>query len=264
MFQCCRSTKVMDELAWGNQQLQQSAPKEPKFHLFTNLSNELQRSIVAFVADAPYERLHRYSMLARSLPFVSRNFRTICQHEDLWSAALQRAQNAEKCWRSAFARYTETVGTEAVDSVPSNLLYRSIMTMELLITAPVFIMRMGLPAGGSLEAQPVVVSYQLNFFEPRYILMIDDLMEGQPPESWRNGEIVDNLYFIHANQGYQLGGPALLIRLKSCQVFADRRGQLVYVVDLQVVANVRLEEEWVRPRSGGLHYAKALRLDDRL
>ena len=110
--------------------------------------------------------------------------------------------------------------------------------------------------------------YGLHLFEPRYRLMIRDLIENcdNPDEARRGGPIrprrVDGVttppLFVHACRGPRLGNGemACLVQLVWCHVYEYGTAD----VRLLPVAWVRLDKIWVRPSSGHLFYAKANRI----
>ena len=100
--------------------------------------------------------------------------------------------------------------------------------------------------------------YSLHFFEPRYRVLIAEVMKHQPEEAKRGGRIVgDSAVFIHANRGpLAPTTPATLVQVLSCEIFDDGRANVV----LLPIAYVWLEKLWEQPGTGQLYYAQCLRM----
>ena len=105
--------------------------------------------------------------------------------------------------------------------------------------------------------------YGLHFFEPRYRLLIAEVM--QPfPEAARQGEPIEfedgqkPPIFIHAHT-YPLrqGSPAVLVQVVRCRIYpGDGRAD----VFLLPICYVRMEFMWERPGSGHLYYGQCIRV----
>jgi len=139
-------------------------------------------------------------------------------------------------------------------------LYKLVMTTHIQFDAPVFIMPCHLRIG---EA------YGLHLFEPRYRIMIRDLMNAceNPEEASNGGQIrirrsSDGVrrppLLIHACLGSRLapGEGACLVQVIWCNTYEYGTAD----VRLLPVAWCRLDRIWVRPNAGHLFYAKAMRL----
>lgn len=232
-----------------------------KFSLFNDLSDELQLHVVSFVAVAPYEDSMcdqgRGATMTDILPLVSRKFRDMANSHTLWGMSLRRAIMSDKVWRRAAKvtsfDYTSTETTE----VDYKALYKNMFDSEIALKLPVFIMGMD---GGTI---PNV--YELYFFEPRYVYMIDRLLDKY--QEWKESLQEDaeapepSLHFLHAHQGnFRFGcqdAGALLVKI----VQSVRMSNGTYAVSLRVDALVSIERYWVEPNTGRLHYAYGRRID---
>jgi len=102
-------------------------------------------------------------------------------------------------------------------------------------------------------------AYGLHFFEPRYRLLIHDVMADQPEEARRGGRVRGEAMFVHANRAPPTrSAPAVLVRVLRCEIYGDGRADVL----LMPCAHVWLEELWVRPNSGHLYYARCLRMNE--
>jgi len=264
-----------------------------KFPHFAELEPGLQCSIFSFLADAPYEAKvndnQPQSFLTHILPLVSQQCRTYSEMDVLWKPALIRqARNEPRLWRALFYQIlgeeqpeemTMAASSEketndkddndqspkqaplpswqemeelvqrarAWDDYPSDkAMYRYLFRSKVRFVGPVFMM------GG-----PVTMgeTYGLHFFEPRYRLLIAQVMQGQRVEP-ESGRVVSEALFVHANRAMTPRAPAALVRVEYCRIYPDGRAD----VELCPVAHVWLQRVWVRENSGNLHYAQALRM----
>ncbi|KAG7358480.1 hypothetical protein IV203_015069 [Nitzschia inconspicua] len=138
-------------------------------------------------------------------------------------------------------------------------LYRKIYTSHIQFDAPMFVMPCHLRIGQL---------YGLHLFEPRYRIMMHDLMQAteDPVTSMSGGTIrptvrdglVTPPLLIHANLGSRLapGESACLVQVVQCTTYEQGQAD----VQLLPVAWCRLDRIWVRPNAGHLFYARATRL----
>jgi hypothetical protein len=256
------------------------------FKQFSELNEDLRRHVVSFVSDAPLEQdlpgplanRFRPASLTSSLPFVSKQFYAFANLEEFWEAALVRQLKKNRIWIQGVRRLLPdeaspllhndetTDAQQLLESVRQcsnppltcKEVYRLMVTRHIKCIGPIFVM----PCPVSL-GEP----YGLHLFEPRYRLMIHDLMERcDNPEQARNGAkirprredgMVQPPLLIHACRGARLGEGemACLVQVVYCQTYEYGTAD----VQLLPVAWVRLEKIWVRPSSGNLYYAKATR-----
>lgn len=237
-----------------------------KFTLFNDLSDELQLHVVSFVAQAPYEDVQddngRSSTMTDTLPLVSRKFRDMTNSHTLWGMSLRRAIMSDKVWkRAAEVTSFDIAAIDATEKVDYKSLYKNMFDKEIALEMPLFIMGMD---GGSI---PNV--YELYFFEPRYVYMIDNLLDRYREWKERNATSKDEetkpseppLHFLHAHQGnFRFGSQdakALLVKIIQCV----RMPNGTYAVSLRADALVSIERYWIKPNTGRLHYGYGRRID---
>ena len=240
----------------------------PQFHLFADLPESCQLQVISFVATAPLERIfdvadfnntddsNSRGTLTRTLPWVCQKFREFCQAELLWRACLERALVSDKIWRDAATRlltpqHASKTAPEQIAALRQHVnvsssknLYQVMLNEHIRGRLPVFFMPMEFD-----EQDP---RYQLHFFEPRYRIMMAELMR-EPQHATRDGPV-----FLHI---VDIRGPrakvAALIRVVDCAFAPDGRS----VADLELVGSVRLRRCWERPQSMGLYYGDGYRCD---
>lgn len=250
-----------------------------QFSKFSDLHDDIKLNILSFVADAPFESLPQHypkSALTHQLPFVCKKFRSFAQLDGFWKdAALRQLSKEPFLWKEALLRVcgdanTTTIGgsgnsleNSAVSLVERafgalsshherssyKLLYQTAVTNHLRFKGPVFFMPGNLQLG-----EP----YGLHFFEPRYRLLISEVMQAQPTAARHGGRLAGELaYFVHANRTpLAPTTPAVLVRVLRCDLYPDGRADVV----LLPTAHVWMERLWVRPRSGNLYYTQCLKM----
>lgn len=241
-----------------------------QFKFFPDLQKELQETILSYIADSPFEgprEDYPRSTLTHTLPLVSKAFRNYASQDEPWFAAIQRQLLSEPfLWRPGLEKICR-LGGRAIDSdgltdeqlillaKEASLvgtfkgLFRLVLRSHIRFTGPVFGM------GSHLQLH---VPYGLHFFEPRYRLLISEVMRGQPSEAIQNGHVNGDCFFIHAHmEPLAPTTPAAIVQVSRCHIFPDGRADVLLVP----VAFVWLEKVWVRPNSGGLRYAQCLRMD---
>mmetsp|Transcript_12206 Transcript_12206/g.15957 ORF Transcript_12206/g.15957 Transcript_12206/m.15957 type:complete len:301 (+) Transcript_12206:149-1051(+) len=244
------------------------------FSYFPNLTDDLKLNILSYVADAPYEALHNknvaQSTLTHFLPRVSRKLRDLANLNLLWKdAVVRQVINEPTLWRVALERILELSTNAKTDSddqeaeaealvfaafekqkyVDFKAMYGDVLSRYLRFVGPVFCM------GGQVN---IGEAYGLHFFEPRYRLLIAEVMKYQPETAKRGGPIVGNdCLFIHANRGpLAPTTPATLVKVIKCDIFRDGRAD----VELLPVAYVWLEKLWSQGNSGNLHFAQCFKM----
>jgi hypothetical protein len=249
-----------------------------EFPLFAELNEDLCHLILAFVADAPLEQRlpgpiaqYKQASLTEYLPLVNKRFHYLSNLDYYWEPALMR-QLRNKVWREGLTRLLpdgvkvgkgtdllSAVRQQVGEEISCKVLYRSILTQHIQFTGPIFLMPCHLRLGEM---------YGLHLFEPRYRIMIQDVMENceNPEEAKRGGKIrekrVDGIsrppLLIHACQGSRIcpGEKVCLVQVVWCHTYEYGTAD----VRLLPVAWVKLDKIWMRPSSGHLFYAKASRI----
>lgn len=69
--------------------------------------------------------------------------------------------------------------------------------------------------------------YELHFYEPRYRLLIAEVMRDHPEEAKQGGHIENPPCFVHANRGCQETNPGTLVQVQRCEVFPDGRADVL-------------------------------------
>ena len=235
------------------------------------------------------------SNLTHSLPAVNRHFRSLCngnlfwkeavirmtkQEPDLWTKALrallrnnnsnhhyrhkvhhvdvgaaaqppneetvqQLVEDAHQAWRK---RQPVKSSDKSSYKVSYKAFYETIVNRHLRFKGPLFFM----PGQVALGQE-----YSLHFFEPRYRLLMAQIMRHQPAAARNGGPIRDAVYFLHANRApLERTTPAVLVQVRQCQIYSDGRADVV----LLPVHYVWLERIWVRSDQGNLYYAQVLKM----
>jgi hypothetical protein len=232
------------------------------------LHDDLKLNILSFVADAPLEgsctaKDYLQSSLTHTIPLVSKKFRDFSRSDAFWKRALVRqVLNEPFLWRAGLRNMCQqdprltssSSGVDLVEIAGSLLgtsykqLYAQVLSEQVRFKGPVFFMP------GQLQ---IGEAYGLHFFEPRYRLMIAEVMQSQDVEARRGGRIRGPALFIHANRApLAPASQAVVVQIQQCQIHPDGRADVV----LLPVSHVWLEKLWVRPNSGHLFYAQCLRM----
>jgi hypothetical protein len=237
------------------------------FHLFNYLCDELKISVLSFVADAPFEVMpenYRKSSLTHKIPHVSRKFRDLSKSDLYWKTALERqVENEAVNWRTALHRICKTKPTdprytnESVEEIvkrthkvqgkPSyKKIYQDVVSKHLRFKGPVF-MKSGQVVLG--EAYTLLIS------EPRYRLLIAQVMKDQPAEALAGGPVQGEPIFLHANRNpLAPKTPAVLVQVVRCQLHADGSADIICMPRHYVW----IEKVWLK--TGRLFYAQSLRM----
>jgi len=257
----------------------------PSFPQFEQFDDDIRKLILSFIAEAPFEeRLGEYQQaaLTSSLPLVSKEFNRFAVLDYYWEPILRR-QLAHRdhgiLWREGLSRLLpldhDIHDADVDDAIPfletirdineqfrnrggCRQIYRKVLTSHIYFDAPVFMMPCHLQIGEI---------YGLLFFEPRYRVMVHDLLMGceNPTEASSGGNIrfgrqrgvLTPPLFIHACLGRAAPGElACLVQLVWCHTYEDGSAD----VRLLPVAWVKLDRIWIRRDAGNLFYAKAWRL----
>lgn len=224
-------------------------------------------SVLSFVADAPFEVMpenYRKSSLTHKIPHVSRKFRYLSKSDLYWKTALERqVENEPANWRTALHRICKTKPTdvcyknESVEEIVMRThnmqgkpryqqIYQDVVSKHLRFKGPVF-MKSGQVVLG--EAYTLLIS------EPRYRLLIAQVMKNQPEEALSGGPVQGEPTFLHANRNpLAPKTPAVLVQVVRCQLHADGSADIICMPRHYVwLENVWLEE-------GRLFHAQSLRM----
>ena len=280
-----------------------NSPTQRKFPAFMALNEDIQLNILSFISDTPFATTDTTytnninenqlmdlckSPLTHTLPLVSKHFRSLLgskQADYLWKETLvRRIENEPFIWKkgmlSLITRWENNPSTAAAlentddaeiilnaayesrqkfyayTSPVSNinqLLFRSLVSGYVRLVAPAFIME------GDAQIDNMIA---LHFFEPRYRILIRQVMANFPPEYSRGETIRGPNYpqFIYANNTpVSVSIPAVIVQVKQCYIHDNGEAD----VFLMPTAHVWLERIWVRPNSGRLHVASAIRMPEK-
>lgn len=265
-------------LATGNTISFQGNPlTSKKLDSFQELGEDVVLTIFSYVGHAPLEKVASNpgaSELTQSLPEVSKFWRRMADHDSLWKPAILRqlerepnlwteallkiVQRRKSAWNFVFQEdetaesFLERVRA-ALGKASYKKIYRSVVSKHIRQVLPVFYMPGHILLGGS---------YRLHMFEPRYRLLVAELLKGYPEEARMGASTVSGNreapVFIHANrQPFGPASPACLVQLIRCNI-SPRDGTAD--VMLLPVAYVWMEKLWTRSNSGNLHYAQCLHM----
>jgi hypothetical protein len=258
--------------------------QHPDFPHFSELTDDICRIIISYVADAPHEsevrnmRVTRYhpATMTSIFPYVNKTFQRLSDDDENWKAALLRQlanDERENVWKSGLRRmlpldYSVDDESKLLNDVLSHLqgslsykeIYKKIFTRHLKFDAPMFLMPCSVTLGEM---------YGLHLFEPRYRRMIRDLMDAcEDPQAARNGEPIrpgvthDGLLqpplVIHfcLPQHLRKGAIAALVQVVWCRTYEQETAD----VQLMPISWVKIDDIWCRRDQGDLFYAHATRL----
>ena len=258
--------------------------EDPYFPQFSELTEDICRIIISYVADAPHESEVRHSRVTRFhpasmtsiFPYVSKAFRRLADDDNNWKAALLRQlsnEEREHVWKSGLRRMLpldysieddsnllSDVQNHFQDSLSYKEIYRMIFTRHVRFEAPMFLMPCSVTLGEM---------YGLHLFEPRYRRMIRDLMDScDDPTAARNGQpirpgvtpegMLQPPLIIHfcLPQHLRKGAIAALVQVVWCRTYEQDTAD----VQLMPISWVKLDQIWSRRDQGDLFYAHATRL----
>lgn len=201
----------------------------PQFPRFSQLPDPVQFHVISFLATAPQERIFdgekfgtEQGTLSKVFPFVCRKFRTFARSETLWQMCLERALSSDKIWSTALGRMAPDLATphglvpallEFADVSSCQNLYKVILNEHIRLRLPIFFMPM------QFDRDTPHPRYSLHFFEPRYRLMMAELMQGVDRHPGDDGPV-----FLHV---VDMRGPsskvAALVRVMDCVFAPDGR-----------------------------------------
>ena len=126
---------------------------------------------------------------------------------------------------------------------PAYIIYRNVVNKYIRFTAPVFHMPNYIRLGHE---------FRLHFFEPRYRLLIAEVMQNWPESSKSGGAITADRNgkfpsFIHANNNHLTAkSQALIVHVRQAHIHPSGRADVLLVP----VAHVQIEKVWIRPNTG--------------
>jgi hypothetical protein len=264
------------------------------FPQFMQLQEEIRRHILLFVASGPMEHkvtgplIHAYhpGALTSTLPLVNREFHRWSNLDYFWEPVMKRQiihefngalwveglcrllppehalSIAQSPYKHGLVRPEQVLAAvlqKLGETLTYKQLYQKVFNTHIQFDAPIFMMPCHLRIGES---------YGLHLFEPRYCIMIHNLINAtrNPAQAASGGTIeygthdgvVTPPLLIHANLGSRLfpGECACLVQVVECEIFEQGNAN----VRLLPVAWVRFDRIWVRTGEGHLFYAKATRL----
>mmetsp|Transcript_12522 Transcript_12522/g.18377 ORF Transcript_12522/g.18377 Transcript_12522/m.18377 type:complete len:351 (-) Transcript_12522:632-1684(-) len=266
------------------------------FKQFSALDEEMMMHILSFIADAPLEFTDASSRgtITGVLPFVNKKINEFCKRDYFWRAALKRVcVNEPSLWKEGLmqllpegTKSTEGLVDYARKEIPGST-YRSIFQsifethirftgrkfrevvatyvsfdshLTFILSVPCLV---GLSAVFYMRGMVRLgQAFGLHFFEPRYRLLIAEVMRDWP-ESARRGELIAASTqrrlptFIYAHMSpLAPATPACLVQVHSCMIHPDGSADVM----LTPVAYVSLERVWERSNSGRLFQATCLRM----
>jgi len=260
--------------------------EKKSFPQFNNLSDDIQLVILSYVADAPFNftgyRLDDdgfYSSLTHILPLVSLRFRSMVRSRQadcyVWkNILLRRIRDEPLLWKEGARQLIKDMKLSSAVNETSNdeifldevynaysgnvessdniyqAIYRYIVSNYIRYTGPVFYMP------GQVRLHHVI---GLHFFEPRYRLLIKEVMENSPMEH-KCGESITKPYptFIYANQSPLAKYiPAVIVEVHNCMIHSDGRADVI----LNCKSYVWIEQVWCRPQDGNLYMARVIRMN---
>jgi hypothetical protein len=257
----------------------------PSFPQFQNFDDDIRKLILSFVAEAPFEESlgeYQQGALTSTLPLVSKEFNSFTEldyfwepilrrqvahydHGILWKQGLKRLLPSDSDTNDSnddeeinFEKTVREINEQFNSTLSHRAIYRKVLTSHIYFDAPVFMMPCHLQIGEL---------YGLHLFEPRYRVMVHDLIMGceNPMEAANGGKIrigrQDGVFqpplFIHACLGRAAPGElACLVQLVWCQIYEHGSAD----VRLLPVSWVKLDRIWIRRNAGNLFYSKAWRL----
>lgn len=239
------------------------------FPKFTELNEDLMVYVISFVATVPLEHPHAMprSTLTGVLPLVCKQFNQFCKSDHLWQMALKRLKSADpSLWEEGLLRLLpqgHIAEENLVDQLHDVLqidyrtMHRRVVDTYIRVTYPVFYMTGAVRLGRDIG---------LHFFEPRYRLLIAEVMQDWPVSARQGGTIATLTQgrnrgrlptFVYAHMApLAPTTPACLVQVRQCVIHPDGSADVL----LTPVSYVWIERVWERPNSGRLCEATCLRM----
>eukprot|EP00545_Synedropsis_sp_CCMP1620_P011917 CAMPEP_0119006016 /NCGR_PEP_ID=MMETSP1176-20130426/2067_1 /TAXON_ID=265551 /ORGANISM="Synedropsis recta cf, Strain CCMP1620" /LENGTH=354 /DNA_ID=CAMNT_0006957897 /DNA_START=181 /DNA_END=1245 /DNA_ORIENTATION=+ len=245
--------------------IQGGSAQQQYFPQFEELHEDLMVNILSYVATVPMEVIHARprSTVTGVLPLVCKQFDQFCKGDYFWRTALERLKLDDPyLWEEGLLRElpADTKASEnLVDQLHQTLqidfktIFRRVFLNYIRFTGPVFYMTGHVRIGHA---------FGLHFFEPRYRVLIAEVMRDWPDEARRGNPIEpdDNGRFPTFIYGHMAPlaptTPACLVQVRTCSIYADGSADVVLVP----VAYVWLERVWERASAGRLCVASCVRM----
>lgn len=240
------------------------------FPQFAELDKDMSMHILSYISDAPLEindiRKSPRGTLTGILPLVSKQFYCFSRSDYLWRGCLERLCDVEPdLWKKGLLKLMNGERSHPEGSLVDNVrkaspdldyknIFRLVYQTYIRYTGPIFFM----PGFVSLGTR-----FQLHLFEPRYRLLIAEVMRGWPEAARRGGRIepspstgsLPTFIYGHVSP-LAATTPACLVEVHHCEIFPNGTAD----VELNPVAYVWLERVWQRRNSGRLYEASCLRM----
>uniref|UniRef100_A0A7S3Q019 Uncharacterized protein n=1 Tax=Chaetoceros debilis TaxID=122233 RepID=A0A7S3Q019_9STRA len=268
----------------------------PSFHQFLELQDEIVVSILAFVADCPFERhtLQNKSTLTHVLPLVSKQFYAISRNSDyIWKGIMTRLlKNESNLWEAALESFLDTnpsppnVDSSKHDNDPGCILTKARTSIRNIIATEkiqnpyygehgemfTILLNEHIRYSSPLFYMPddsiqINSAFGLHFFEPRYRRLIREVMAPYP-ERFRNGiecseenGLPSPPTFIYANRSpLRRGSLACIVKVLQCDIHENGTADVM----MMPIETVRVELVWEQVDVGDhLYFAKAIRVTEK-
>jgi hypothetical protein len=247
-----------------------------------NPKKSIQGALTSFLRSNPDKSRgtitepNHFGTLTHVLPLVCKRIRNLCQILDLWYESLGRILRTENAWRrglynfvvdnipseddlpgsevhkdnveefiSLAARYCGT----SMNSVSGKDLFQAIRKNRPVVM-PIFAMRMNVELSERIH---------LHFFEPRYRLLINEVMRGRPIDELNMSRPTSNPRprFLLACAGNLKA--AVVVEVEYCRIYVDGRADVVLVP----ISWEALPDAQIRGDSGNLWEASISRFPKR-
>lgn len=268
----------------------------PTFHPLLELQDEIVVSILAFVADCPYEMstLQNTSTLTHVIPLVCKQFYSISRNSDyIWKGIMTRLlKNESELWGSALTSFLEKnpsppnvdssthgidsgcILSKARNSIQHMIathkiqnpyygehgeMFKILLNEHIRYSSPLFYM-----PDDSIQINR---AFGLHFFEPRYRRLIREVMAPYP-ERFRNGiecskenGLPNPPKFIYANRSpLRRGSLACIVKVLQCNIHENGTADVM----MMPIENARVELVWeqvdVRDH---LYFAKVMKVTEK-
>jgi len=205
-----------------------------------------------------------FGTLTHVLPVVCKKFYELCYQSDhLWKEAMERLSVASSTvWGLGISQIVATKHSQRDASFSSNPCEQAAVVCEggknafqrivevyqpFTTTAPLFLM------GGNHDAPVLQQSFNLNILEPRYRLMISQLMQSRPLSDKEGSWIASPgrprfLFSSGLSSPLTEGDPVFLVEIQRCKIKHNGRALITILPILQT----RIQSMQMRPNSCAL------------
>jgi hypothetical protein len=256
----------------NKQKLQSRNPKKS----FQGALTSLWRSNPDITRGTITEPNH-FGTLTHVFPLVCKRIRTLCQSLDLWYESLERVLSKEKAWRRGLYNFVadklpskeyvpgSEVNEENVHEfialasrycgdameypISGKDLFQAVIKSKPVVM-PIFAMRMNVELGERIH---------LHFFEPRYRLLINEVMRGRPIDELNMSQPTSHPRprFLLACAGNFKA--AVVVEVEYCRIYVDGRADVVLIP----ISWEALQDTQIRRDSGNLWEANIVRFPKR-